>query len=63
LAPALVVAAAAAVAALRADGRFFRRRSDTTRAYRSPKTPVSFALAVNPGIENSSRSESGDFMG
>jgi hypothetical protein len=62
LAPALVVATAATVTALRADCRFFRRRSVTTRAYRSPKTPVSVAQAENPGIENSSRSDRADFM-
>jgi hypothetical protein len=49
--------------ALRADCRFFRRRRETTRAYRSPKTPVSVAPAENPGIENSSRSVRADFMG
>jgi hypothetical protein len=54
---ALVVVAAAAVAALGADGHIFRRASDTTRAYRSPKTPASVALAVMPGIENKSRSD------
>jgi hypothetical protein len=57
-----VIAPLTAIAALRTDGCFFRRRSVTTRAYLSPKAPRNLALAVNPGKQNSSFIVFGDFM-
>jgi hypothetical protein len=57
-----VIAPLIASAAPRTDGSFFRRRSVTTRAYLSPKTPRNLALAVNPGKQNSSFIVLGDFM-
>ena len=50
-----VVAAEAAMAAAGAACSFFRRRSLTTRARRSPNTPPSADTAVNPANENSER--------
>jgi hypothetical protein len=47
---------------MRTEGGFFRRRSVTTRAYLSPKTPRNVALAVNPAKQNSSFIVLGDFM-
>ncbi len=52
---ALVVAATAPMAAARAPHCFFRRRRTTTRAKRSPKTPLRRAEATKPGSENRAR--------
>ena len=59
----LVVAAAAAVTALQACGGFFRLRSTITRAYLSPKTPLSAEAAMKPGSENRDRIDFGFFIG
>src|SRR3546814_14307166 len=52
---AFVVAAAAAMAAVRAHRCFFRRRNDTIRIFGSPNSPLSVAAATKPGKENNSR--------
>src|SRR5690606_38203171 len=52
---ALVVAAAAAMTAVRTHRGFFRRRRLTIRAFGSPNTPLSVAAATKPGNENNSR--------
>src|SRR3546814_1382676 len=46
---AFVVAAAAAMAAVRAHRCFFRRRNDTIRIFGSPNSPLSVAAATKPG--------------
>jgi hypothetical protein len=43
------------MAAAGALGSFFRRRSLTTRARRSPNTPPSADTAANPANENNER--------
>lgn len=62
LASALVVTGPTPAAAPRTHGRFFRRRSTTTRAYRSPKTPPSAEAATKPGSENRDRIDLGVLM-
>src|SRR3546814_7747797 len=55
---AFVVAAAAAMAAVRAHRCFFRRRNDTIRIFGSPNSPLSVDAATTPGKENNSRRQS-----
>ena len=52
---ALVVALAAAMATIRAHGRFFQHRRVTIRALGSPNTPLSVTVAAKPGKQNNSR--------
>src|SRR3546814_13721350 len=54
---AFVVAAAAAMAAVRAQRCFFRRRNDTIRIFGSPNSPLSVAAATKPGKENNRTEE------
>ena len=50
------------VPAMRTDRCFFRRRRLITRAYRSPKTPLSVEQAVKPAKLNSARIDLGSFI-
>ncbi|MDX1252900.1 MAG: hypothetical protein IDH49_11750 [Gammaproteobacteria bacterium] len=61
-ASAFIVTVAAAVATVGTYRRFFRRVRVMIRAWWSPKTPSSVALATKPDIENSSRTVRGYFM-
>jgi len=58
----LVVTSPTAVSTVRTDGRFFRRLSWMTRAYRSPNTPFNWEAATKPGNVNSERIDLGFFM-
>ena len=57
---ALVIAASATMTAARAARCFFRRRRMTTRAKRSPNTPLRRDEAMKPGSENRPRNVLGD---
>ena len=58
----LFVTSPAAVSTARTDRGFFRLLSWTTRAYRSPKTPLNREVATKPGNMNSERIDLVSFM-